>query len=337
MSNRSTILRNWPKYLLQWGTLAVLIAFAAGWIPVGDLLDGAVKTNLAENLHPANLELLQILKGVALVACFVLFSRLFCGYLCPLGTIQDLIIKGREAIRMKSLKISNGSIVDKILRIFKYALLFAIFYLAIYTQGLFPDETLGSYPVPTREVNGELIFWISIGLLTLVIPLTIFADMFWCRYICPLGALSNSLKFWGWILLLCGLFYGANLLTVRFLALTVPWEVFLGTYCLAAYFLEIFDGKPKFLAPNIVKDNVACNNCGACIRKCPYHIHLRDFHNAKVNHIDCTLCGECIAACPPGALNIGLNKPVKFRPAKFIPALITTAIVLSILYLIFNS
>ena len=30
MSKKSTITRNWPRYLLQWGTLALLIFFLSG-------------------------------------------------------------------------------------------------------------------------------------------------------------------------------------------------------------------------------------------------------------------------------------------------------------------
>ena len=33
MAKRSTIIRNWPKYLLQWGVLAALVAFITGLVP----------------------------------------------------------------------------------------------------------------------------------------------------------------------------------------------------------------------------------------------------------------------------------------------------------------
>ena len=42
---------------------------------------------------PCDMSSLQILSGIALLVAAVLFSKLFCAYLCPLGTISDLCRK----------------------------------------------------------------------------------------------------------------------------------------------------------------------------------------------------------------------------------------------------
>ena len=39
MGKRSTILRNWPKYLLQWGVLVALIIFITGLVPSETAVD----------------------------------------------------------------------------------------------------------------------------------------------------------------------------------------------------------------------------------------------------------------------------------------------------------
>ena len=39
MANRSTIIRNWPKYLLQWGVLVALIVFITGLVPSETAVD----------------------------------------------------------------------------------------------------------------------------------------------------------------------------------------------------------------------------------------------------------------------------------------------------------
>ena len=100
MSKRSTIIKNWPKYLLQWGVLASLILFLTGVIssenaadpetycPMGGLQ--ALATYLANNSLPCSMSMVQIAMGLALVAAVVLFSKLFCAYICPVGTVQDL-------------------------------------------------------------------------------------------------------------------------------------------------------------------------------------------------------------------------------------------------------
>ncbi len=170
--------------------------------------------------------------------------------------------------------------------------------------------------------KGEITLWMSITTISLVVLGSFFVDMFWCRYLCPLGAVSNSLKFWVWIGVLFAVYYVADVLGAD-----IPWAVLLGGFCILGYLLEIFHAKPKLQILHIVKDNVACNNCGACIRKCPHHINIRDFHNGKINHVDCTLCGECVAVCSRGALNIGVCRPTKSRIWKVVPAVLTVGLI----------
>ena len=141
MAKKSFILKNWPKYIMQWGVLTALIAFISGLIPAEQAVDPeaycpmgglqAFATYLANDSLPCSMTSLQIMMGAALLLAVMLFSKLFCGYLCPLGTVQDLIVKIRTKIRMKSLKVRNGSITDKALRIIKYVLLFWIFYMTV--------------------------------------------------------------------------------------------------------------------------------------------------------------------------------------------------------------
>ena len=331
MAKRSTILRNWPKYLLQWGVLAALIVFITGLIPSEEAVDPeaycpmgglqALATYLANNSLPCSMSSLQVMMGIALVAAVVLFSKLFCGYICPLGTVQDLLGKARNAMHIKSIKVRNGSAIDKIMRIVKYALVFWIFYMTVNASELF-CKNLDPYYAIATGFKGEITLWMSIVSISLVVIGSFFIDMFWCRYLCPLGAISNSLKFWLWIGVLFGAYYVADVLGAE-----IPWAVLLGAFCLLGYLLEIFHAKPKLQLLHVVKDEIACNNCGLCMKKCPYHIDIKSFHNGKVNHVDCTLCGECVAACSTGALNIGISKPTKSRIWNIVPAVLTVALI----------
>jgi len=86
MAKRSTIIRNWPKYLLQWGVLIALIVFITGIIPSEEAVDPeaycpmgglqALATYLANNSLPCSMSSLQVMMGIALVAAVVLFSKL---------------------------------------------------------------------------------------------------------------------------------------------------------------------------------------------------------------------------------------------------------------------
>ena len=331
MAKRSTIIRNWPKYLLQWGVLVALIVFLTGIIPSEEAVDPeaycpmgglqALATYLANNSLPCSMSSLQVMMGIALVAAVVLFSKLFCAYICPLGTVQDLIVKARNAMKIKSLKVRNGSVADKVLRIVKYALVFWIFYMTVNASELF-CKNLDPYYAVATGFKGEITLWMSIVSISVVVIGSFVIDMFWCRYLCPLGAISNSLKFWVWIGVLFGVYYAANAVGAN-----IPWAVLLGAFCIVGYVLEIANSKPKFQILHVTKDDNVCNNCGLCAKKCPYHIDIKSFHAGKVNHVDCTLCGECVAACSTGALNIGLCKPSKSKVWKFVPAVLTVVLI----------
>ena len=332
MAKRSNIISNWPKYVLQWGVLVALILFLTGLIPGETAADPeaycpmgglqAFATYLAQNSLPCSMSSLQVMMGLALVAAVVLFSKLFCGYLCPLGTVQDIIKRLRVKFRIKSVKIANGSVADKILRIIKYALLFLIFYMTVEESELF-CKNLDPYYAVATGFKGEITLWMSIVTVSIVVLGGFLTDMFWCRYLCPLGAISNSLKFWVWIGVLFGIYYIANVIGAG-----IPWAVLLGAFCIIGYMLEVFNARPKYQILHVLKNESACNNCGLCQKMCPYHIDLRTFHNGKINHVDCTLCGECVAACANKALNVGIkeNKVGKFR--KVVPALLAVALTL---------
>lgn len=331
MAKRSTILRNWPKYLLQWGVLAALVVFITGLVPSETAVDPetycpmgglqALATYLANNSLPCSMSSVQVMMGIALVAAVVLFSKLFCAYICPLGTVQDLIGKLRNALHVKSLKVRNGSVLDKVLRIVKYALVFWIFYMTVNASELF-CKNLDPYYAIATGFKGEITLWMSIVSISVVVLGSFLVDMFWCRYLCPLGAISNTLKFWLWIGVLFGLYYVGDVLGAD-----IPWAVLLGAFCIIGYLLEVFNAKPKLQILHITKDPLACNNCGACVKKCPYHIDIKSFENGKVNHVDCTLCGECVATCSTGALNVGICKPTKKKIWNVLPAVLTVALI----------
>ena len=331
MAKKSTILKNWPKYLLQWGVLVALIVFITGLIPSEEAVDPekycpmgglqALATYLANNSLPCSMSMVQIAMGIALVAAVVLFSKLFCAYICPVGTVQDLLSKARNAMHIKGIKVANGSVLDKVLRIVKYALVFWIFYMTVNASELF-CKNLDPYYAIATGFKGEITLWMSIVSISVILIGSFFINMFWCRYLCPLGAISNSLKFWVWIGVIFGVYVVAGVLGAD-----IPWAVLLGAFCITGYLLEIFHAKPKLQVLHVTKDDALCNGCGLCMKKCPYNIDIKSVHNGKIQHVDCTLCGECVAACSTNALNIGVCKPTRSKVWNIVPAILTVALI----------
>ena len=338
MAKKSTFKSNWQKYLLQWGVLAALIFFISGlgtllfpkmevsdperYCPFGGL--EALATYLANDTLPCSMTSVQIVMGIALAAAVMLAGKLFCGYLCPIGTVEDLLKKLRETIGLKSISIRNGSVLDKILRLVKYLLLFYIFYMTMTASELF-CKNLDPYYAAATGFKGEITLWMSITTLTLVVLGGFLVDRFWCKYICPLGAISNSLKFWVWQAFLVGIWWGLNLLGVH-----LAWIWLLGAICVLGYLLEIFCGRHTPVIMSVVTNRSKCSgNCRMCQKHCPYNIDIPSY-GGKVKSVDCTLCGECIAACPHKALSIGVVPEVesKFsRFTRFIPALLAVLFV----------
>lgn len=308
MAKQSTIKRNWPKYLLQWGVLAALAAFLLipgkdpanpeAYCPMGGLQ--ALTTFFIRGSLPCSMSMVQIVMGIVLAAAIVLFSKLFCGYLCPLGTVQDLLMKLRNTIGWRGIVVKNGTVADKVLRVIKYVLLFWIFYSTATASELF-CKNLDPYYAVATGFKGEITLWMSLISVAAVILCGFMVNMFWCKYLCPLGAISNSLKFWVWIVVLAAAYYLLGTIGVN-----VPWWALLAAFCVVGYLLEILCGRPRLQVLHIMKNDSKCTHCGLCTKACPYGIDVAGCRAGAVKAVDCTLCGECTAVCPVDAIHTGV-------------------------------
>ena len=323
---------NWLKNLLQWGTLAAIVGFVVygltlgekpadveAYCPFGGLQ--ALGSYLVNNSLACTMSMTQIMVGVMLAVGVILFSKLFCGYLCPLGTVSEWMGRGGKKLKV-SVEIRPGSIADRLLRAVKYALLFYVFYMSASSSELFCKNFDPYYAVATG-FKGEITLWMSIVTVSLVLVGGLVVSRFWCRYICPLGALSNGLKFWLAMVVMSVVYLGLN-----YLGAGLEWWWMLVVFCLAGYLLEILSGKPSGQVVHVVRDSQKCGgDCLQCQKHCPYDIKVNDY-NGRVRSVDCTLCGECVAACPMKALSVkpvGVKAESKFM--KFLPSLLAVVFV----------
>lgn len=336
MAKKSTIRGNWPKWALQWGVLGTLIFFLSGlssalfptsqaadpetYCPMGGL--EAFFTLLSNGSLPCSMSSMQIVTGFTLAAGVILFSKLFCAFLCPIGALEDLITKGRNALGIIGIRVRQGSFGDKALRIVKYVILFWIFFMTSTSSELF-CKNLDPYYAVSTGFKGEITLWMSLACLVLVVIGGLFVDRFWCRYICPLSAASNSFKFFLPLLLLFGIWWGLTAL-----GLQLQWWWLLAAWCILGYLLEILYASPKFQIVHILRNEEKCARvCHSCQKACPYNIDLTS-EGWRVNNVDCMLCGECVAACPARALRVGVFNPEKKSgSSRFVPALLTVILV----------
>lgn len=319
---------NYLKHILQWGVLLAIAATIVvaklgdkpvdveAYCPFGGLQ--AFGTYLVNNSLACSMSMLQIMMGLVLAAGVILFSKLFCGYLCPVGTVGEWMGRVGRKLGIQC-DVRAGGIFDRVLRAVKYLLLFTILYNTLSTSELFCKKLDPYYAVATG-FKGEIVLWMSVTSLVLLLAGGFFVRMFWCRYICPLGAASNIFKFTPLFLLAAVAAW-----VLGHFGVEGSWVWVLAATCAVSYLVEAVKLRScAFPILTIRRDEHDCNHCGACEKKCPYNIPIHDF--TKVKHVDCTLCGQCISSCSKEALTVGGSRSLRWVPGLLAVALFGLAL-----------
>lgn len=134
-----------------------------------------------------------ISRGIALTIAIglvsLLLGRFFCGFICPIGSLQDLSNYIGKKLEIKALKLPKGKILR--LEMLKYLVL--VFLLVLSTFGL--GKLLAPYSPWTAYLNLFMGLNIQIGffILILIVIASLFIKRVFCRYLCPLGAFQSLL------------------------------------------------------------------------------------------------------------------------------------------------
>ncbi|GET32994.1 hypothetical protein PbJCM13498_18570 [Prolixibacter bellariivorans] len=230
----------------------------------------------------------QIVMGAVLAIGVIIFSKLFCGVVCPLGTITEKLSSLGRKWKLQVKQVPE--IADKFLRSLKYILLFVTVYYTVGSSELF-CKTYDPYYAATTGFGSDVNpLWAGIALLVFIVT-PIFIRTAWCRYLCPLGAVSNIFRYF----LMFSVVTIAYILTnAAGLQLSYVWP--LAAVTILAWLFEI-QRKASFPLPlhRITRNNNTCNNCEQCTDSCPQGIPVGKL--TEVRHIDCNLCGACVASC----------------------------------------
>ena len=206
----------------------------------------------------------------------IIGGRMWCGWVCPLGFLQDLLTKLRRRLRLTGLTFGDKG--RRVFRALAYSLLAATLVIALLIG--WPGSKLYRYNTalfrpfcqvcPSRQLTpliegktadfmkidpfspaSRTMSWLSIGFLGIFVVGAFSSRRLWCR-LCPLGALMSVVRL------------------------------------------------NKFSLPNLKKDTIACTRCGICSRVCPAEL-TRPYHErAKTGVLDrdCILCLKCVESCP---------------------------------------
>lgn len=215
----------------------------------------------------------------------ILLGRVFCGYICPMGTILDISDKF-----IKKRKYTKTNKISKKARYFLLSAIIITALLGIQTYGWFDPLSIFTRTVTTALYGPlQMLAKASSGWIDAMSysDIKIISGIF-----TPVGDLIGKNTY-----LLSPVFYFK--LSLLFLVL-FSFIIFLNTYskrfwcryiCPLGTFIGILS---KY---NIIKRKVSenCNSCGICRHACS--MGAID-NNNFTSETDCIKCGECKIACP---------------------------------------
>lgn len=200
---------------------------------------------------------------------FLILGKAFCGWVCPLGTVQEWINRVGRRFGLPMHRLAS----DKVGRVrpLKWLILLALVFLLPLLAGLgVAPHGLGN---PYCDVCPSRIVTTLLTANTDELALRTHDGL-----ALALGALANTLM--GFVII------GA-------LAIRQP-------FCRICPMLAL-NGAFKHLSLTRLdkREHSKCESCGVCAKACPMdipEIHLR--HGRQAYHDDCTLCGRCAEFCP---------------------------------------
>ena len=161
-----------------------------GWLPIAGLMNLRyfLATHQIPPVHPSAMVLLCVFLLASL-----LVKKAFCSWLCPVGTVSESLWKlGRRLFRRN---LVAPRWVDWPLRSLKYLLL-GFFLFIVSTM---PVQDLGGFLASPFGIVADVkmlnffrdIGVVGIAVIATLVGLSVLIKNFWCRYVCPYGALMG--------------------------------------------------------------------------------------------------------------------------------------------------
>lgn len=222
---------------------------------------------------------------IAIVVITLLFGRIYCSVICPLGIYQDCIAHVAEKRKKNRYSFKRSKRYRYYIGLAFFLLIaFGFTSIAIFIEpySIFGRFASNLFSPVYRLINNMLayfaerwnsyafyhvdvyikslpMFIIAIAYFLIITVLALVNGRWYCNSICPVGALLGSLS--------------------KFSVL-----------------------KPRF-------DEKKCISCGLCEKNC--RCSAIDAKNHKIDYTKCVTCFNCVSKCNKGAMRYGINKEVK--------------------------
>lgn len=159
-----------------------------GFLPISALvaLKVWIKGGGFDMIHPAGLVLLTFF-----IASGLIFRRSFCSWFCPVGTVSEMTAWLGRKILKRNFELPTW--VVWLLTPIKYLLLY-FFISMIISMPIFQAKSFLDDPYNKVSDVKMLLFFLNIGgfaikMILVIVVLSLFFRNFWCRFLCPYGAM----------------------------------------------------------------------------------------------------------------------------------------------------
>ena len=160
-----------------------------GFLPISSLMSFFLfmMTGEIHQAHPAGLFIF-----FAIILISIVFGKAFCSWLCPFGYLSEIIADVWKKIFKNNIQLPKW--LDYPLRSLKYLLLGFLFYAVFFIMSVVAVRAFLNSPYNIISDIKMWYFFIDISQFSLMVIgilflLSIPIRGFWCRYLCPYGAL----------------------------------------------------------------------------------------------------------------------------------------------------
>ena len=218
---------------------------------------------------------LNVVVIVALIALTLIFGRIYCSVICPLGVFQDILARFRRK--------KNKYSYSKEVRWLRYPVLVLFIVAFVAGVGSF-FQLLAPYSAYGRIAT--MIFQ----------PLWMLGN----NILATLAERADSYAFYSvevWMRSLPVFIIAAVTLVVLFVLAWRGGRTYCNTICPVGTILSFFS---RFSWLKIRFDVDKCKNCSMCSKNCK--AACIDYKTHSVDYSRCVVCGNCIDKCKFGAL-----------------------------------
>lgn len=184
---------------VRWGMSGGETSFVArppgaeGFLPISALMSLKywLETGIVNAVHPSGLFILLAILAISLV-----MKKAFCSWLCPVGTLSEALWMFGGKIFKKNLSLPRW--LDYPLRSLKYILMFFFLWSVATMDTASLASFIDSPYNRVADIKMYLFFarisTFALGTIILLMLLSVLIKNFWCRFLCPYGALLGAVS-----------------------------------------------------------------------------------------------------------------------------------------------